>query len=57
MSTVNGKYLKDENSNIISPIVSTDTIYDTSGNPMGGGVLYQLVRYYHMLVKLLRQII
>ena len=56
MSTVNGKYLKDENSNIISPIVSTDTIYDTSGNTMGG-VLYQLVRYYHMLVKLLRQII
>lgn len=37
MSTVNGKYLKDENSNIISPIVSTDTIYDTLGNPMGGG--------------------
>ena len=55
MSTVNGKYLKDENSNIINPIVSTDTIYDTLGNPME--VLYQLVRYYHMLVKLLRQII
>lgn len=56
MSTVKGKYLKDESNNVISPITSTETIYDTSGNPMGG-VLYQLVRYYHMLVKLLRQII
>lgn len=39
MPTVNGKYLKDENSNIISPIVSADTIYDTLGNPMGGGIV------------------
>lgn len=47
MPTVNGKYLKDENSNIISPIVSADTIYDTFGNPMGG-VLFRLGQYYHM---------
>lgn len=29
---VNGKYLKDESGNIISPIVSTDTIYHKSIN-------------------------
>ena len=39
MSTVKGKYLKDESNNVISPIVSTDTIYDTLGNPMGGGIV------------------
>lgn len=39
MSTVKGKYLKDESNNVISPITSTETIYDTSGNPMGGGIV------------------
>lgn len=56
MSTVNGKYLNDENSNIISPIVSTNTVYDSTGTSIGG-VSYLLGRYYNTFVKLLRQII
>ena len=31
MSKVNQKYLKDENNEIFSPIVSVDSIYDSSG--------------------------
>lgn len=30
--SVQQKYLKDENGNIFSPIVSTDSIYDFDGN-------------------------
>lgn len=31
MSTAKQKYLKDENGNIISPITSVDSIYDSQG--------------------------
>lgn len=34
MENINIKYLKDENNNIISPVTSTDSIFD----PQGGGV-------------------
>lgn len=39
MTTVQGKYLKDETNNTISPIVNINTIYDNNGNPMGGGIV------------------
>lgn len=32
--TVNAKYLKDEQGNIISPVTSSDTIF----SPTGGGI-------------------
>ena len=44
---VKQKYLKDENGQVISPVVSTDTVYDASGNTLGG-VLFQLVEYFLM---------
>lgn len=44
------KYLKDENGQVISPVVSTDTVYDASGNTLGGE-LYQLVQFYLMRLK------
>lgn len=31
MSTVNGKYIKDENGNIFSPIVSSDSVITKGG--------------------------
>lgn len=31
---VNGKYLKDENNTIFSPITSMDSIYDSSSNDL-----------------------
>ena len=31
MSTAKQKYLKDENGNMISPITSVDSIYDSQG--------------------------
>lgn len=31
MSSVNGKYLKDESGNTISPITSVDTVFDSDG--------------------------
>ena len=31
------KYLKDESGQVISPVVSTETVYDASGNTLGGG--------------------
>ena len=36
MSQVNGKYIKDENNNIISPITSTETIYYKDGYDNSG---------------------
>lgn len=38
---VNGKYLKDENGNIISPIVSASTIYDIYGTNLQS-ILYRI---------------
>lgn len=37
---VNGKYIKDENGNIISPIVSDKTTYDYSNNPLNYNEAY-----------------
>ena len=34
---VKSKYLKDESGQVISPVVSTQTVYDASGNTLGGG--------------------
>lgn len=44
---VKSKYLKDEQGQVISPVVSTETVYDASGNTLGG-VLFQLVEYFLM---------
>lgn len=33
------KYLKDESGQVISPVVSTETVYDASGNTLGGGII------------------
>lgn len=41
------KYLKDESGQVISPVVSTQTVYDASGNTLGGE-LFQLVEYFLM---------
>lgn len=45
---VKSKYLKDETGEVISPVVSTQTVYDASGNTLGGGVLYLLEQYFLM---------
>lgn len=45
---VKSKYLKDESGQVISPVVSTQTVYDASGNTLGGGELFQLVEYFLM---------
>lgn len=44
---VKSKYLKDESGQVISPVVSTETVYDASGNTLGG-VLFQLAEYFLM---------
>lgn len=44
---VKSKYLKDETGEVISPVVSTQTVYDASGNTLGG-VLYLLEQYFLM---------
>lgn len=36
---VKSKYLKDESGQVISPVVSTQTVYDASGNTLGGGIV------------------
>lgn len=36
---VKSKYLKDETGEVISPVVSTQTVYDASGNTLGGGIV------------------
>lgn len=36
---VKSKYLKDETGEVISPVVSTQTVYDASGNTLGGGII------------------
>lgn len=36
---VKSKYLKDESGQVISPVVSTQTVYDASGNTLGGGII------------------
>lgn len=37
---VKSKYLKDETGEVISPVVSTQTVYDASGNTLGGYCTY-----------------
>lgn len=44
---VKSKYLKDESGQVISPVVSTQTVYDASGNTLEGE-LFQLVEYFLM---------
>lgn len=44
---VKSKYLKDETGEVISPVVSTQTVYDASGNTLGE-VLYLLEQYFLM---------
>lgn len=44
---VKSKYLKDESGQVISPVVSTQTVYDASGNTLEG-VLYLLEQYFLM---------